>query len=224
MRLSHLYAAMVALTLGVSNAWAQSADELPCDATGLEHCFSPQFIMVNHTPDRERVVRTNPTSSGQHVLGELLAGVADPMGEGRRGALFIWLKSDIASQKGWKIPAELMREFRFGSRGTPVVVPASFILDPASFPQLDDPRLPNLSDPHYVLAGTPGKGGIGWSFPKAILKDIAYIVYCPYDDVVSSYPDRRDGKENGIHFTPSDIAMWQAAGWEYTMEPVLVVQ
>lgn len=211
---------IMALGLGTVPVLAQ--DQV-CDREGLKACFGFQIINAKHTDRLEAAVRANPSNAGPDVLSKIERGIEKFYGEQAGGKLFIWLRPEVASDPNFVVPKDLMREFHYSdSSPNPQVGTVHFETHPKSFPKLNDPRLPKLGPPHYVLVNVGGTGGLGWSIPKSFLAKIAYVVYCP--DGETSYPDRRAGKSLGLHFPPEEIAAWIAHRWDYVQAAVLRIR
>ncbi len=199
------------------------AEERPCTREGMNSCFSFQFANLRHTDADERMIRGNPRSGTKTIYNRVVDGRGDFIRAKSGGHLFIWLKPEVANDPSYRIPAELMREFRYSaSSPNPTVSAVQFETNPRNFPVLDDPQLPNLGDPHYVLVSQGGTGGLGWSIPVSLRDKIAYVVYCP--DGLTSWPNRRNGASMGIHFPPGAVAEWKKNDWEHVFQAVLHVR
>ena len=209
---------------GQSSALAvtESTDR-PCVRKGQDDCINLQFLVANHTDGLREMLVADSNSAGENLLKAVQSGRADFHGQPLTGALFIWLKPEVAADPNWRMPGEAVRTFQFDTKGGEQVVQTNFVTNPSDFPRFDDPRAAQLGKPEYVMRSTGGTGGVGWSMPARLLDDIAYIVFCPYDPT-TSYPDRRGGKSLGLHFTASDIQWWRSQDWEYMIEAVLVAQ
>lgn len=214
---------ILALAMMVGLGQTAVANERPCIREGMRDCFAFQFANLRHTGADERLIRDNPQRGTTTIFNRVVEGRANFVRQRSGGHIFIWLLPEAARDPSYRIPAELMREFRYShSSPNPTAHPVRFETNPRNFPELIDPRLPNLGAPHYVVVLEGGSGGAGLSIPVGLRDRIAYVVYCP--DGTTSWPNRRNGASMGIHFPPEAIAEWRQRNWQYVFQAVLHVR
>jgi hypothetical protein len=195
------------------------ANDTVCRRAGIDDCISIQFIVARDTPSLRTMIRDDSANAGMNLLRRIESGRARVHGTPLAGSLFIWLKPTVLQDPSWSIPAQAIRTAQYNRNGDGRTSSAEFITNPVNFPVLDDPRLPGLGQPHYVLTATGGAGGLGWNMPARLLDDIAYMVFCPHGDV-TSYPNQISA-DLGLHFNPQVIANWRRADFESVIEAVL---
>lgn len=187
------------------------AEDKACTREGINSCFVIQVANLRHTDADYNLLSANFVSGTDKLFKEVQNGAGHFSGQKSGGHFFLWLKPEVANSE-YKIPADAMREFKYSKNSpTPKVEGVQFITNPENFPVIDDPRLPGLGTPDYVIYADGGTGGLGLAIPVSLREKLDYVAYCP--DGQTTMPSR--AQNEGIHWGPKRIAQWISRDWEY---------
>ena len=92
-----------------------AANERACTREAMNDCFVFQFANLRHSNADERLIRENPRSGTTTIYNRVVDGRGNFIRARSGGHLFIWLRPEVADEPSYRIPAELMREFRYSA-------------------------------------------------------------------------------------------------------------